>query len=102
MIVLRTTAFDKWFRHLKDRVALALIAAAITCMEASDELVGDVKSVGEGVLEVRLHVGPGYRLYCARRGQQIVWLLAGGDKSTQARDIKKAQKLLKQIKEEER
>lgn len=62
--------------------------------------LGDWKSVGGGVLEMRLDVGPGYRLYFARRGNVVIVMLVGGDKSTQARDIKRAQAMLKQLESE--
>jgi putative addiction module killer protein len=60
---------------------------------------GDTKSVGPGVMERRIHVGPGYRLYYTRRGETLVILLAGGDKSTQARDIARAVALAAQLKD---
>ena len=58
---------------------------------------GDVKSVGEGVSELRVDVGAGYRLYCVKRGEQLVVILVGGDKSSQAQDIKRAKKLAKEV-----
>lgn len=60
---------------------------------------GDCQPVGEGVSEMRIHHGPGYRVYLTRRGMEIVVLLAGGDKRTQARDIKTALKLARELKE---
>lgn len=62
--------------------------------------LGDWKSVGEGLPEMRVDVGPGYRLYFTRRQNILIVMLAGGDKSTQARDIKRAQKLLTQLERE--
>ena len=65
--------------------------------QASTGNLGDWKSVGEGLSEMRVDVGPGYRLYFTRRQNILIVMLAGGDKSTQARDIKRAQKLLTQL-----
>ncbi len=92
MITIRQTeTFRKWERKLKDQRAKALIAARI--LRVANGLLGDVSSVGEGVSELRIHYGPGYRVYFRRRGEEIVILLCGGDKSTQEQDIKQARRL---------
>ena len=89
----RTETFSKWIRDLRDRSARITIAQRIERLEAG--LPGDVKAVGEGVSELRIHVGPGYRVYFQRRGNLLVILLCGGDKGSQSRDIEKAKVLAK-------
>lgn len=92
MLVLKQTeAFRKWQGKLKDETAKALIAARL--LRLANGLPGDVAAVGEGVSELRIHHGPGYRVYFCRRGSEIVVLLCGGNKSTQAKDIKSAKAL---------
>ena len=92
MIELKQTgAFQKWEAKLKDDRARAHIAARLNRL--AHGLAGDVKPVGHGVSELRIHYGPGYRIYFLRRGSEIIILLCGGDKSTQATDIKAAQRL---------
>ncbi|HHW2880125.1 type II toxin-antitoxin system RelE/ParE family toxin, partial [Pseudomonas aeruginosa] len=76
---------------LKDRRAKAVIAARI--FRLANGLPGDVSPVGQGVSELRIHYGPGYRVYFQQRGTEIVILLCGGDKSSQARDIEMAKRL---------
>mgnify|MGYP001564237248 CR=1 FL=1 len=89
MLEVRTTAhFRKWFDSLKDRKARFRIQARIDRVEMGH--FGDVEPVGEGVLELRIDWGPGYRVYFARLGQVVILLLLGGDKKTQRRDIKHA------------
>ncbi len=96
MKVIHTTAvFDKWFSSLRDRQGKLRIQARIDRAEFGN--LGDCEPVGEGISEMRIHVGPGYRVYFVERGLEIVILLAGGDKSTQAKDIKTAQKLARQL-----
>lgn len=85
---LRTDEFDAWLSALKDKVGRARIAHRIRSAEHGN--FGDSEPVGEGVSEMRIHVGPGYRVYYARRGDVIYLLLSGGDKSSQKRDIKRA------------
>lgn len=87
----QTPEFAKWFHTLRDARAFARIDARIR--RAAEGHFGDVKTVGEGVSEMRIDFGPGYRVYCVRRGDEIVILLCGGDKSSQARDIKRAWKI---------
>lgn len=89
-----TLAFGSWLKGLKDLKARAAIVLRLRHV-ASGHL-GNVKSVGGGVSELRWHIGPGYRVYFCRRGEQIILLLAGGDKSTQARDIARAKQLAKE------
>lgn len=95
MIRLRQTdAFRKWERKLKDDRARAAIAALL--FRLANGLEGDVSPVGDGVSELRIHYGPGYRIYFQQRGQEVIVLLCGGDKSTQVRDIKAAKRLAKE------
>ena len=84
MIEIRQTeVFSKWLRGLRDRQARARIQTRIDRLQLG--LAGDVKPVGEGVSELRIDYGPGYRIYFAQRGRDLVILLAGGDKRTQDR-----------------
>jgi putative addiction module killer protein len=90
MIELRqTTDFSDWLRRLKDAEAAARIVARLRRMEQGNP--GDAKSVGKGIVEMRIAHGPGYRVYYVRRGVDVVILLCGGDKHSQRRDIKRAQ-----------
>ena len=93
--VRQTAAFSKWMTGLRDRRARAKIAARIDRLAFDN--AGDVAPVGEGVSELRIHHGPGYRVYFVRRGQALILLLCGGDKGTQARDIKAAKALAAQL-----
>ena len=92
----KSDTYEQWFRKLKDRQAQARIDARIRRIEITGNF-GDVKPVGEGISELRIDYGPGYRIYFARQGQALVILLAGGDKGTQDRDIKKALKLAREL-----
>ncbi len=85
---LKSDEFDAWLVGLKDHVGKAMIAKRIRNAEAGN--FGDCEPVGEGVSELRIHCGPGYRAYFTRRGDVVYFLLLGGDKSTQKRDIKRA------------
>ena len=89
----QTETYQKWEARLRDKRARTIIAARL--MRLAEGLPGDVEPVGEGVSEVRIHSGPGYRVYFQRRGSLIVVLLCGGEKGTQARDINAAKKLAK-------
>jgi putative addiction module killer protein len=89
--VRQTEEFSGWLRRLRDANAVARVAGRIRRMEMGNP--GDSRSVGQGVLEMRIDYGPGYRIYYAHRGAQIVILLCGGDKRTQQQDIEKAQRL---------
>jgi putative addiction module killer protein len=83
--------FAEWLRSLGDKSIQAHIRIRLRRMQAGN--FGDCKSVGEGVIELRIHVGAGLRVYCGRYGKAIVLLLCGGDKSSQAADIKRAKAL---------
>ncbi len=100
MIVIRKTdQYSEWFSDLKDRAVRARIDVRLRRLSLGNP--GEVKSVGEGVSELKFDFGPGYRVYIGYEGQELVILLGGGDKSTQTKDIKAAQKLLKELKESE-
>jgi putative addiction module killer protein len=94
-IIQTTDTFDAWFDALKDRQAVLRIQTRIDRGENGN--LGDVKPVAEGVSEMRIDFGPGYRVYFTQRGQEIVILLAGGNKSTQPKDIKTALQLARQL-----
>jgi putative addiction module killer protein len=91
--VRQTEVFARWLEGLQDRRARTRIQTRIDRLELGNP--GDVKAVGEGVSEMRIDYGPGYRVYFVRRGTALVVLLAGGDKGTQNRDIAAARKLAK-------
>lgn len=91
----QTPVYRSWFRGLRDLRAKAQITRRIERAQTGN--LGDVAPVGEGVREMRIHYGPGYRLYFVERGREIVVLLAGGDKSSQPRDIKAAIQLSKEL-----
>ncbi|WP_092077567.1 type II toxin-antitoxin system RelE/ParE family toxin [Desulfuromonas thiophila] len=90
-----TRQFDKWFSGIKDRQCRARIAQRIDAMTVGS--FGDHKQIGDGLFELRLFFGPGFRVYYTVRGREIIFLLAGGDKSTQKKDIALAQQLLNQM-----
>ena len=95
--ILRTAEFDRWLGALRDRKAQARILARIA--SARNGNFGDCKSVGGGVSEMRVDIGPGYRVYFTRRGETVYLLLVGGDKSTQTTDVRRAQRMVYQLKE---
>lgn len=95
----RTNIFIDWLKGLKDRRASARIAVRIDRFEAGNP--GDVRDVGDGVSELKINYGPGYRVYYVRRGKTIYLLLCGGDKRTQDRDIIEAKRLAKEWTNEE-
>jgi putative addiction module killer protein len=93
--VRQTREFAAWRSGLRDSVARKRIGARIDRLAFGH--LGDVKPVGDGVSELRLDFGPGYRLYFVRRGEVLIVMLCGGDKSTQARDIAKAKRLAREL-----
>lgn len=92
----RTSAFDKWLNGLKDQIAKARIISRIRSAEAGN--FGDCESVGDGISEMRIHFGPGYRLYFCRRGKIVYLLICGGSKSSQKQDIREAKRILMELK----
>lgn len=86
--VRQTAEFSRWLHRLKDAEAAARIVARLRRMEQGNP--GDARSVGRGVMEMRIAFGPGYRIYYVHRGAETVILLYGGDKRTQPQDIKRA------------
>ena len=94
-IVRQTQEFQDWLDRLADRRAQIRIFARLRLAEAGN--LGDWKPVGQGVSEMRVDVGPGYRVYFVRRGRIVIVMLAGGDKSSQKRDIRRAQHLANQL-----
>ncbi len=95
--VRQTASFRIWLQNLADREATRRIAQRIARLR--NGLFGDAKPVGEGVAELRVDYGPGYRVYFVRRGQLVVVLLCGGDKRSQSRDIRKAIAMAAELKE---
>ena len=89
--VLATAVYNKWYASLRDRTTKARIVARI--LNLGDGNFGDTKPVGGNVQELRLHFGPGYRVYFTRRGERIILLLCGGDKGSQQRDIARAKRI---------
>ncbi len=90
---IRTPEFDAWLKALRDPIGKARIISRIRSAEQGN--FGDCEPAGDGVSEMRIHCGPGYRVYYSRRGKMLYLLLCGGNKSTQSRDIKQAKALLK-------
>ena len=95
----QTETFRKWRIRLRDEKTRGLIASRLDRLAYGN--AGDVKPVGQGISELRIDYGPGYRIYFQKRGGSIVLLLCGGDKSTQARDIKTAKRLAQLWSEED-
>lgn len=95
----KTKHFSKWIDALKDVKGRIAIARRIERIQYGN--FGDVKSVGSGVSELRVKVGPGYRVYLTKIEDKVIVLLVGGDKSTQSKDIKKAKALLEELKDEQ-
>ncbi|MDR3369193.1 type II toxin-antitoxin system RelE/ParE family toxin [Rhodoferax sp.] len=95
--VRKTELFAQWIDALRDIQARARVQVRIERLAAGNP--GDVEPVGEGVSELRINYGPGYRVYFKKRGQELIILLAGGDKTTQAKDIKTALRLARDLSE---
>ena len=93
----QTETYAKWFAGVRDRVTRARIDIRIRRLSLGN--AGDTKLVGEGVSELRVDHGPGYRIYFIQRGEVVIVLLAGGDKSTQDKDIRNAKALANDLKE---
>ena len=91
----QTDTFAEWFAGLRDRHAKARIDVRIRRLSLGNP--GDVRPVGEGVSELRIDYGPGYRVYFVQRGQELIILLAGGDKRTQDQDIRTARELAQSL-----
>jgi putative addiction module killer protein len=94
---IKSTTFDRWLADLRDKRAVARILARLDRLAVGNP--GDVKPVGEGISEMRIDYGPGYRVYFLQRGLLLIVLLCGGDKSTQDRDIARAKALAAQWRE---
>ena len=94
---IRSDTFDRWLKELRDLKGKARILARIKSAEAGN--FGDCETVGDGVSELRIHVGPGYRVYFSRRDNVVYVLLCGGDKSSQQRDIRLAKDMARDLKD---
>lgn len=95
--LIKSTTFDRWLRDLRDERATARILARLDRLAIGNP--GDVKPIGEGISEMRIDYGPGYRVYFLQHGPLLIILLCGGDKSTQDRDIARAKALAAQWKD---
>ena len=93
--LLKTPEFDRWLARLRDQKAKARIVARMVSAEHGN--LGDVSPVGGGVSEMRVHYGPGYRVYFTIRGKELIVLLIGGDKSSQRKDIEKAKTIAAEL-----
>ena len=93
----RTATYDEWYNSLRDMKAKAKINIRIRRVSLGN--FGDVKPVGQGISELRIDYGPGYRIYCKMMGKTLVILLCGGNKSTQSQDIEKAKVLAQELKD---
>lgn len=99
MTIKKTRHFLEWESRLRDFRAKVRVQARIRRLSLGN--AGDAKSVGEGVMEMRIHYGPGYRVYFTRRGGELVVLLVGGDKSTQSRDVELAKRIAGNLESQE-
>ena len=95
--LVKTHEFDRWLAKLRDQKAKARIVARMVSAERRN--LGDVSPVGGGVSEMRVHYGPGYRVYFTMRGKELIVLLIGGDKSSQRKDIEKAKSIAAELDE---
>ena len=95
--ILRSNIFDRWLSGLRDRRAVVRIAARLDRLAAGNP--GDAQPVGDGISELRVNYGPGYRVYFIQKGRVLIVLLCGGDKSTQDRDIRQAKVLASEWKD---
>jgi len=95
--LIRSAEFDRWLTKLRDARAKARIAARL--ISAQHGNFGEYRVLDEGVCEMKIDVGPGYRVYYTRRGPVVYFLLTGGDKSTQAKDIKRAIQMARELTE---
>ena len=89
--IVESATFKRWVRSLQDRRSVARINTRLRNVSLGN--FGDIRPIGNGISEMRIHYGPGYRLYFMRRGTTIVVLLCGGDKASQQRDIERAKRL---------
>jgi putative addiction module killer protein len=97
---MKTAVFDRWLRKLNDRRAVARVLVRIDRLATGN--AGDVRPVGEGISELRIDYGPGYRVYFLQQGDVVIVLLVGGDKSTQSSDITQAKHLAEEWRTEAR
>lgn len=97
--IVRSSEFDSWLRELRDLNARVRIVCRLEAAERGN--FGDCRPIMEGLSEMRIHCGPGYRVYYTRRGGDVYAMLAGGNKSTQQRDIAKALKMLREMEMED-
>ena len=97
LTIKRTPEFDAWFSGIRDGMTKRRLVARLRKAQLGN--IGDVKTVGEGVFEMREHFGPGWRMYYIQRGTVLIVMLGGGDKSTQVADIAKAVKIAAMIEE---
>jgi putative addiction module killer protein len=91
----QTDVFRKWWSRLKDQRALALLGSRLHRLECGH--FGDAAAVGNGISKLRIHYGPGYRVYFVRRSASVILLLCGGDKNSQGKDIKAATRLVETL-----
>lgn len=94
--IIQTDSYAIWFQKLRDRKVKDIILARLRRVMLGN--FGDCEPIGDGVSEMRIHYGPGYRIYTIRQGIEVVILLAGGDKSTQPRDIASALEMARELK----